>query len=114
MKNLQLDKLEMIKKHILIKFVNDVADGRMMSKHGTGIILTSALREQTYAKWAKVLSVGPQCADFVKVGEWILISPMMWSPGYVVADDTNSKSLTYWKTEEQFVMATSQVEMLEY
>lgn len=114
MKGMQLDKLKMIKTHILIKFVNDVADGRMMSKHGAGIILTSALREQTYPKWAKVLSAGPQCSDKIKVGEWILISPMMWSPGYVVADENNSKSLTYWKTEEQFVMATSNIEMLEY
>lgn len=96
---------------ILFDFVDDVNDGSLISKTKSGLALAKDFNynEQKDPRWAKVLACGPDVKDnSIKVDEYILIEPLMWTIG------VKHKGQEVWKTDESKVMATSTEELYRY
>lgn len=55
----------------------------------------------TEPRWAKVIAKGPDAAEEIVNGQYVLIEPLMWTPGFK-HDDVN-----IWKTDSSKVLCTS-------
>jgi co-chaperonin GroES (HSP10) len=84
---------------ILFAFVDDHAGGNFIPKTKSGILLTNQnLNEAHVPKWAKVLAIGPDVDEQIKVGLYILIEPLKWTIGF------KHENVQIWKTDDTQVM----------
>lgn len=95
-------KLLPLGKNILFTFLEDVSDGGFIPQSGGQILLTRQnLDHNRTPKWGLVLLTGPQVPADIAVGDYILIEPLMWTPGFDVED------VKAWKTDSDKVMVVS-------
>jgi hypothetical protein len=94
-------KLHAIRNHIIFQFVDDIdSKGQFVSKTSSGFILPghydSSAKE---ARWAKVISAGPECDEVLKrEGCEILIAPLRWTKG------SRFDGQTFWRTDQNQVL----------
>lgn len=94
-------KLIPLGKNIIFIFVEDVfSDGFVPNSGGQIIIAGQNLENNRTPKWGKVFLTGPEVDADIKVGEYILIEPLQWTPGFEFDD------VKFWKTDSTKVMAT--------
>jgi hypothetical protein len=93
-------KLKAIQDSFLFEFASETAGGRFIEKNKLGLILTNqALDEQAkYARWGKVLAIGPRVSGF-DVGDYVLIEYGKWTTAM------NFEDKKYWKSAQDFVLA---------
>jgi hypothetical protein len=97
-------KLKPLGKNIIFIFLEDTAGGKFVPTTGGKILLTTKNdAHNREPKWGKVFLTGPNVDPEVKVGEYILIEPLMWTPGF------EYDGVKFWKTDSDKVMATSTV-----
>lgn len=85
---------------ILFKFVQDVVDGKFKANTDWGFELKAHTEDAKYARWGKVVGVGPE-AEGISPDDYILIEPLMWTP-HMELD--NAK---VWGTNKDKVIAVS-------
>jgi co-chaperonin GroES (HSP10) len=94
--------LQPITNGIFFQFVEDSTGGRFINSAASGIIISSQASDQAnLPRWGKVTAVGPNVTD-VRVGEFVLIEPGMWTQGFKTVDGQQ-----LWKTDEEKVLAVS-------
>ena len=87
---------------IIFKFETEVAKGAFVDKTEAGIIIhRSHDLGAKDPRWGIVYAVGPK-VEHVKVGDKILIEPLMWTEGFKYEDEK------YWRTNEQKVMGIAE------
>jgi hypothetical protein len=97
-------KLKPLGKNIIFIFLEQTSQGKFVPNHGGQILLTSKVDGNNRSpKWGKVFLTGPDVDPEIKVGEYILIEPLMWTPGF------DYDGVKFWKTDSDKVMATSTV-----
>ena len=83
---------------IVFQFIDKVNSKGMFEEatsKGGIIILGDTDKSAGQARWAKIISVGPDCSDPLRQeGCEILIENLRWSPGIKFNDQT------YWRTDE--------------
>lgn len=89
----------------LFAFTNDTSGGMFIEKNKGGIILTNQdmLSQSKYARWGKVLAVGPDVTSF-KNGDLVLIEYAQWTPGFTFDE------VKVWKSDERKVCAIGEDE----
>lgn len=101
-------KTRILGKDIIFQFKDDVSGG-LVKKTSTasGIILAGQqIDQQRQARWGKVVAVGTDITEEIKVGSYILIEPLMWTVGFTFDSDVK-----FWKTHETKVLAVSDEEI---
>jgi hypothetical protein len=94
-------KIEVVRNYVVFTFVEEIRGERFVNSTTSGLILTSDDKSQTtYPRWGKAVAIGPD-VDGVSVDDYILIEPGKWTSRFHVGD----KEL--WKTEDTFIIATS-------
>jgi hypothetical protein len=94
-------KLTPIGKNIIFIFLNDVyLNGFVPNSGGQIVIAGQNMENNNGPKWGKVFLVGPDVDPEIKVGEFILVEPLQWTPGFVFDE------VKFWKTDSTKVMAT--------
>ena len=99
-------------KSFLFAFINETNGKAFVPKNKGRIILTSYakgdLRGQgEYARWAKVLAVGPLVVDF-KNGDVVLIDKLKWTIGFT------HDGVQIWKSDQDQVLAIGADESVAY
>jgi co-chaperonin GroES (HSP10) len=93
-----------LKNNIIFTFLENTTASTFIPTHKSGIIIANPNVEQNRdPKWGKVCKIGPQVENEIKIGQYILIEPLMWSPGF------NFEGVQYWKTDSSKVLATSEI-----
>jgi len=89
---------------ILFVFLDDFKRGFFREETDWGFKIGATTDNSTQAaRWAKVLSVGPDVPeDDVKKGTYILVEPLMWTKG------VKNDGLDVWKTDISKVMLVSE------
>jgi len=89
-------------RNFLFAFLNDTVEGQFLQKNKGRILLTrpETDKQGTYARWAKVLAVGPDVEDF-KNGDIVLIQPGKWTIGF------DHEGVKVWKSDDEWVLATA-------
>lgn len=54
-----------------------------------------------FPRWVRVLSIGPDVSDNIKVGMLVLVEPLKWTNEYKVNGNR------YWNTTEKHVLAVN-------
>lgn len=96
-------KLKPIGKNIIFKFLEEVSSGGFVPSSGGLIQLVKQnLDHNREPKWGKVMLCGPlvDTAD-INVGEYILVEPLQWTPGFEV------DGVMCWKTDATKIMMVS-------
>jgi co-chaperonin GroES (HSP10) len=84
---------------IIFTFEDAVRNGQFMEQTASGLYLGFVKEESAQAaRYGRVKAVGHKVRD-VKVGDRILIEPLMWSDAFKVE---NQK---FWRTTEEKVLA---------
>ena len=97
-------KLQPLGKNIIFIFCEDTSGGKFVPSHAGKIQIISKNEQFNHApKWGKVFLTGPDVDPEIKVGEFILIEPLKWTPGF------DFDGVKFWKTDSDKVMATSTV-----
>lgn len=101
--------LSPIRDSFLFVFFNDTSQGRFHDRSKSGIILTNNDfdSQHKYARWAKVLAVGPEVKDF-KNGAIVLIEYGRWTQGFKYDD------VDIWKSDARQVCAIGADESVTY
>jgi len=95
-------KLQPLGKNIIFAFLEQVSHDGFIPSSGGKIILTQQnLDHNRTPKWGMVLLTGPQVPADIKVGDYIFIEPLMWTPGFEV------EGVKAWKTDSDKVMVVS-------
>lgn len=102
--------LQPIHNHILFQFVDDAVGDSLVTKTKSGIMMSRDMDfdEQRDPRWGKVLAVGPEVDELIKVNEYILIESLQWTPGI------EFNGIKLWKTVEPKVLAVSSEELRRY
>lgn len=89
-----------LRDNFIFEFVNDTAEGLFIEKSKMGLILTNqdVLSQGQYARWGKVVSVGPDVKDFT-VGDFVLIDSGKWTKGFMFGETK------LWKSDAKQVSA---------
>ena len=101
--------LKPLRNSFLFAFVNDTAGGLFIESSKAGIILTNQdyMASGKYARWGKVLAVGPDVVDFGN-GDLVLIEFGMWTPGFTHDD------IKIWKSDVTKVCAIGEDESVTF
>jgi len=96
-------------KNIIFIFLEEVSQGRFTPSHASGIILTNKnVDVNREPKWGKVFLTGPDCDDEIKVGDYILVESLCWTPGF------DFDGIKFWKTDSDKVMMVSDTPQHSY
>lgn len=91
--------VSMFEDKIAFHFEEETVNGGFVSKTDFGLYIQEDHSKQVgQARWGKVIKVGPDCTE-VKVGDTILIEPVMWTNG--VSLDEGKE---FWVTRESNVI----------
>lgn len=87
---------------IMFRFLDHTGGvkGAFTESHRSGIIIPTTNSTQRTARWGEVLAIGEK-VDGVKVGDYILIEPLMWSFGLTFENEK------IWKTDDSKVLAVT-------
>lgn len=99
-----------IKRNIFFQFASDTRDGVFLPKN-SGVIITTAKNYEnqgTTPRWVKITHIGPEVTQ-LQVGDYALVEPLKWTQKFKLDDDQ-----FYWKSEEDFVIATTTDEKVTY
>lgn len=101
--------LKPLKTSFLFVFFNDTAQGLFYERNKGRIILTNKDLDSQgkYARWGKVLAVGPEVTDF-KAGDIVLIEAGMWTLGFL------HDGIKVWKSDQAKVIALGEDESVTY
>jgi hypothetical protein len=96
----------------LFAFLNDTDGTKFIPKNKGRIILTAHARgdvrsQGEFARWAKVLAIGPLVTDF-KNGDIVLIDKLKWTKGFEHDD------VRIWKSDQDQVLAIGADESVAY
>lgn len=102
-------KIRPLGRSFLFAFLNETTEGQFVQKNKGRILLTrpEVDIQGTYARWAKVLAIGPEVKDF-KNGDIVLIHPGKWTIGFT------HDGVKVWKSDDEWVLATSDDESVAY
>lgn len=78
-------------------FVTDMESGERVTRGGIIITDDDGKERGIRDRWARVFAVGPDAADDLKKGDWILVAHGRWTPG--VDLDTPEGSVRVWLVE---------------
>lgn len=76
-------KLTAIKDRV---FVTDLDDGEKITRGGIIMPGDDKTARGIRDRWARVYLVGPEAADDLKAGDWILVKHGRWTPGVTITD----------------------------
>lgn len=95
-------QIETFANHIIFKFTDDILSGRFINSTDSGSIVISSedTNQSAAARWGVATHVGPEVTE-VKIGDYMLLEPGMWTSGFWVGRER------YWKTDETKVMCLS-------
>jgi len=97
--------IKAINTDIIFSFIQDVKNGAFVTKTDWGLEITKPEADMKEARWGKILAKGEGVENTdIKIGEYILIEPLMWT-NKIVYENTN-----LWKTNESKILATSKKE----
>lgn len=84
----------------LFEFTNDTAGGKFIEKNKLGLILTNQNHDEQakFARWGKVLAIGPRVTDF-DIGDLVLIESGKWT------SSMKYEEKKYWRSAQDFVLA---------
>lgn len=93
----------------LFAFCNDTQDGVFKAKNKGRIIIAGVTMDKQgdYARWVKVLAIGPKVIDF-KVGDIVLVSALKWTKGF------DHDGVKVWQSHEPQVLAIADDESVAY
>jgi len=99
-------------KDIIFQFVAKRQDRLLVDTTASGILIATANTsdQATKARWVKVLMIGEDVTD-VKVGQYALVEPLMWTPGIMIEQEGVEQS--FWRTEQKHLIAVSEEEMTD-
>jgi hypothetical protein len=101
--------LRPLKNSFLFAFFNDTAQGLFFERNKGKIILTNKDWDSMgqFARWGRVLAVGPQVTDF-NVGEIVLIEAGKWTIGF------EHEGVRIWKSDQEKVIAIGEDESVTF
>jgi co-chaperonin GroES (HSP10) len=79
-------------------FVTDMDDGENITKNGIIIPGDDRNARGIRDRWARVYLVGPDAADDLKVGDWILVKHGRWTPAVKIEDAVKGE-IKVWLVE---------------
>lgn len=96
----------------LFAFTNDTAHGAFVPKNKGQIIIASSSQTDyagvgDYARFAKVLAVGPDVKSF-KAGDIVLIDKLKWTKGFT------HDGIQIWKSDEAQVLGVAKDDSVIY
>lgn len=93
----------------LFSFLNDTVDGLFVERNKAGFILTNKDMDSQgkFARWGKVLAIGPKVTDF-KIGDLVLIESGMWTVGF------KYEGAKIWKSDQTKVCGIGADESVTY
>ena len=98
-----------IHNHIIFQFIDRVnAKGEFEEQQSKGGIILKGNFDQSAKnpRWARIVSVGPKCSEFLKVEKpEILIDNLKWTIGVKYEGET------YWRTDEDHVLCYRPTEL---
>jgi hypothetical protein len=95
-------QLKPLGKNIIFRFLEEASGGGFVPSSGGLIQLVKQnLDHNREPKWGQVILIGPAVNPEIQIGDYILIEPLMWTPGFDVED------LKCWKTDSDKVMIVS-------
>lgn len=101
--------LRPLKDSFLFAFFNETAQGLFFERNSGVIQLTNKDWDSMgkFARWGKVLAIGPQVEDF-SVGDIVLIEAGMWTVG------CEFDGVKVWKSDESKVIAIGEDERVTF
>lgn len=93
-------ELKPIKDSILFTFLQNSRNGYFRNETSWGFKISGEDFDTSKPRWGIAKVVGPDCKD-VKVGDYIMIEPLKWTTALEHEDEK------FWRTAEEFVMATT-------
>ena len=78
-------------------FVTDMESGERVTRGGIIITDDDGKERGIRDRWARVFAVGPDAADDLKKGDWILVAHGRWTPG--VDLETSNGTVRVWLVE---------------
>jgi len=87
---------------VLFKFLDETSGskGAFSERTRSGLIVPQLRATQKGERWGEVVGAGPDAQD-VQPGDYILIEPLMWTPGSVYEGEK------IWKTNPDKIMAVT-------
>lgn len=101
-------QIKPLKNNIIFIFEEETSGGGFIPKTGGLIVVPQNIEHNRTPKWGKVTALGPDVEPEIKVGDYILVEPLMWSLGFEL------EKQKYWKTDDSKVMMVSDVPVLSY
>jgi len=104
--------LKPLGKNFLFAFLNETDGKKFLPKNKGRIILTAHAKgdvrgQGEYARWAKVLAIGPLVTEF-KNGDIVLIDKLKWTIGF------EHDGVRIWKSDQDQVLALADDESIAY
>jgi len=92
-----------VHKNILFVFKEEIINGKFMEKSGGGIIIGGNAHDSVrFARWGKVLAIGPEVSNEVRIGDDVLIEKLKWTEGI------EYDGVQIWKTDEEYILAVEE------
>lgn len=102
-----VDIVRPVNTKILFQFVEDVENSKFTGKTESGIIVTERDDKQVKRnRWGKVLGVGPDVVDEIKVDNYILIEALGWTTTMELNE--NNANDRFWFTDHEKVLLVSE------
>lgn len=86
---------------IIFEFCDTVSNGGFVNQTSWGLQIVNKIEDVKHARWGKILNLGPDVRILAKIGDYILIQPLMWTTKFTY----NGKDL--WKTNDEKVLAVT-------
>jgi hypothetical protein len=94
--------------NVFFQFVDDTTNTKFANSTTAGILIAHSSNAQSdIPRWGKITHIGPDVKD-VKVSEYVLIEPGMWTTAFKLGDER------YWKTDEDQLICASDVPRKSY
>lgn len=98
-----LNKLRALNKQIIFTFLQDTSGNYFHETTKTGLVLLENKDKQLKpARWGKVERIGKDVSSEIKIGDFILIEPLMWTTHLAFEGEK------FWVTSEDKVMCVSE------
>lgn len=92
--------IEPINNQIAFRFIEDSTGGRFNQQTGSGVIVVDQKDKQVeYARWGRVLALGPLVNEDFDVGDIVLIENLRWTNKFMFDDRS------YWLTTDSEILA---------
>ena len=97
-----MSKLRPLGNTILFKFLDQTggSKGAFSERTRSGLIIPQLQSTQKGERWGEIIAVGDDVTE-VAVGDYILIEPLMWTPGEIFEGEK------VWKTNHDKVMVVT-------